>query len=163
MKKNLICPHCGREYSAYRNPLPTTDVCIHEPGLGVLLVRRRNPPPGFALPGGFVDEGESCEDAARREMLEETGLSVYLEGLLGVYSSPCRDPRAHTMSVVYVGRALDISRLAAGDDAAQAGFYPLDRLPDPIAFDHRRILADFGEWLAGRRSLASLEGPGEAC
>lgn len=163
MKKNLICPHCGMSYSAYRNPLPTTDVCIHEPGLGVVLIRRRNPPCGFALPGGFVDEGESCEEAARREMLEETGLSVRLEGLLGVYSNPRRDPRAHTMSVVYVGRALDVSRLQAGDDAAQAAFYPLDALPAPIAFDHQRILADFGAWLAGKRSLAPLETPGEAC
>lgn len=158
MKKKPLCPR-GGEPGAWRNPLPTTDVCIYEPGLGVLLIRRRNPPHGFALPGGFVDEGESCEEAARREMLEETGLEVRLEGLLGVYSSPGRDPRAHTMSVVYVGRPLDLSRLRAGDDAAQAGFYQPDSLPSPLVFDHGRILADFAAWLAGSRGLAGLENP----
>lgn len=125
-----------------RNPAPTVDVVIHHPQRGVVLVERRNPPPGWALPGGFVDYGETCEAAARREAREETGLDVVLTGLLGVYSDPARDPRGHTLSVVYTAQALDLDRLAAGDDAAQARLYPLDALP-PLAFDHGRILDDF--------------------
>lgn len=157
MKKTVVCPHCGQPYSLYRNPVPTTDVCIHEPGRGLVLIRRRNPPLGFALPGGFIEEGESAESAAVREMLEETGLDVRLQGLLGVYSCPGRDPRGHTLSVVYVGRPQNPGALAAGDDAAAAAFYPLDRLPGELAFDHAQILADFRNFLEGRRSLAPLE------
>ena len=98
---------------------------------------------------------------AVREMREETGLDVELLGVLGVYSRPDRDPRRHTMSVVFVGRPRDAAALKAGDDAARAAFYPLDRLPQPICFDHARILADFGRWLAGERTLAPVEPAGE--
>ena len=80
---------------------------------------------------------------------------------MGVYSRPDRDPRRHTMSVVFVGRPRDAAALKAGDDAARAAFYPLDRLPQPICFDHARILADFGRWLAGERTLAPVEPAGE--
>ena len=86
---------------------------------------------------------------------------VRLLGVLGVYSRPDRDPRRHTMSVVFVGRPRDAAALKAGDDAARAAFYPLDRLPQPICFDHARILADFGRWLAGERTLAPVEPAGE--
>ncbi len=138
----MPCPHCGRPVPVYRNPVPTVDVVVHEAGLGVVLVERRNPPHGWALPGGFVDYGETVERAAVREAAEETGLDVELTGLLGVYSDPDRDPRMHTMSTVFTARARDATALAAGDDAVQARFFSLDALP-PLAFDHARILEDF--------------------
>jgi 8-oxo-dGTP diphosphatase len=130
-----------------RNPYPTVDGIILVPGAsahadGVVLIERRNPPFGWALPGGFVDYGESCEHAVVREMKEETNLDVVLTGLLGVYSDPSRDPRFHTMSVVYSAVARDVSLLEAGDDAGQARIFPLDDLPD-LAFDHGRILSDY--------------------
>lgn len=128
--------------SRRRNPLPTVDVVIHVPGRGIVLVERRNPPHGWALPGGFVDYGETCEAAAVREAREETGLDVTLTGLLGVYSDPARDPRHHTISMVYTAQAADPSRLLAGDDAASAELFPLDALP-LLAFDHGRIVGDF--------------------
>lgn len=127
----------------YRNPVPTVDVVVHDPARGIVLIRRANPPYGWALPGGFVDYGETVESAAVREVLEETGLSVVLTGLLGVYSDPARDPRHHTMSVVFTGTASDADMLSAGDDASAAAFFALDNLPAPIAFDHAGIIADF--------------------
>ncbi len=133
-----------------RNPAPTVDLIIHAPGRGIVLVERKNPPPGWALPGGFVDYGESCEAAALREALEETGLAVELTGLFGVYSDPGRDPRGHTLSVVYTAQALDLEALRAGDDAAKAAIFPLDALP-PLAFDHARIVQDFIAGLARLR------------
>lgn len=134
----------------HRNPAPTVDVVIFDPARGVVLVERRNLPFGWALPGGFVDYGETCEAAARREAKEETGLDVVLTGLVGVYSDPARDPRGHTLSVVYAAQALDPEALAAGDDAARALFFPLDALP-PLAFDHGRILGDFMSGIARLR------------
>ena len=141
--ESSVCPTCGRPLPAYRNPTPTVDILIHCPGRGVVLIERKNAPAGWALPGGFVDYGESTETAAIREALEETGLEVELTGLLGVYSDPRRDPRGHTMSVVYTAQAKDISRLAAGDDAGHARIFALDGLPAPLAFDHGVILGDF--------------------
>lgn len=149
MKTARPCPHCGQEVETYRNPLPTVDVIIHVPGVsggGVVLVERANPPHGWALPGGFVDYGESCEAAAVREAREETGLDVTLTHLSGVYSDPERDPRHHTLSVVYACQAADLNLLQAGDDAAAVRIWPLDALPE-LAFDHARILADYGRSL----------------
>jgi 8-oxo-dGTP diphosphatase len=123
-----------------RNPLPTADVII-EVGDRIVLVRRKNPPEGWAIPGGFVDVGETVEAAAAREGREETGLAVTLTALLGVYSDPARDPRHHTVSTVYVGRAEGTPR--GGDDAAEARLFGEGDLPSPIAFDHARILADY--------------------
>lgn len=157
MKKSEHCPHCGKAWSRWRNPTPTTDVVIYEPGRGVVIISRLNPPHGFALPGGFIDEGEQAEAAAVREMREETGLDVELTGLLGVYSRPDRDPRKHTLSVVFTGRPRNPDALSAGDDAGAAGFYPLDALPGPLVFDHARILDDFAQVLAGQRQVAPVE------
>lgn len=126
-----------------RNPYPTVDIVIEARG-GIVLVRRRNPPHGWALPGGFVDYGESVEDAAVREAREETGLDVELVALLGVYSDPDRDPRFHTMSTVYVGSSAGDPR--GGDDAAEARVFPVGELPDDLAFDHERIIGDYLAW-----------------
>lgn len=123
-----------------RNPVPTVDIII-ETGGGVVLVRRKNPPHGWALPGGFVDYGESLEEAAVREAREETGLSVELIRQFHTYSDPGRDPRQHTITTVYVARAE--GRPRAGDDAGAAEVFTEETLPQEIAFDHRRILEDY--------------------
>jgi 8-oxo-dGTP diphosphatase len=111
------------------------------PDGGIVLVRRKHPPPGWALPGGFVEAGESAADAARRELREETGLDVELAELFHVYADPARDPRGPTLSVVFIGRVGGIP--AGADDAAEARVFPIDRLPAPLAFDHALILADY--------------------
>ncbi len=129
----------------YRNPKPTVDVVIATPR-GVVLVRRANPPHGWALPGGFIDEGEPAELAAIREVLEETGLEIALDALLGVYSDPARDPRFHTMAVVYT--ASSDGTPVGGDDALEARCFSLDSLPEPLAFDHARILKDYQHFQA---------------
>lgn len=124
-----------------RHPLVTVDIII-ELGAGrIVLIERRNPPPGWAIPGGFIDYGESAPAAARREAAEETGLAVELRELFHVYSEPGRDTRGHTLSVVYIASAQGTPR--AADDAAAAGVFNEGRLPAPLAFDHERILADF--------------------
>ena len=118
-----------------RNPYPTVDVVVERSGGRVVLIRRKNPPLGWALPGGFIDRGETAEAAARREVQEELGVRVQLKLLLGVYSDPARDPRHHTLSVVFVGHSSD--RLQAGDDADECAEFDLDDLPSDLAFDHR--------------------------
>lgn len=128
-----------------RGPSPTVDVVVVLPGDRVVLVRRRYPPPGWALPGGFVDQGETLEAAAVREAREETGLSVTLTDLLYVYSDPRRDPRRHTLSAVFLGRAEGDP--AGADDAAEARGFAWDALPSPLAFDHAEILADARRFL----------------
>ncbi len=126
----------------YRKPSLTVDGILVMDEKVLLVKRGREPFKGmYALPGGFVDYGEKTEDAIVREMKEETGLEVEVEGLLGVYSDPHRDPRGHTVSVVYVLR-LKGGKLSAGDDASEAAFFPLDSLPQ-LAFDHEKILRDF--------------------
>ncbi len=130
-----------------RSPSPTVDVVIHEPGLGIVLVERKYAPFGWALPGGFVEYGETVERAAVREALEETSLRVHLEGLLGVYSDPARDARLHTISTVFVASADNPEEVRGGDDAAAARFFSLDALPEVLAFDHGRIVADFARRL----------------
>ncbi len=141
MKIAISCPHCGGTVEKYRNPLLTVDVIIEVAGEGVVLIRRRNPPMGWAIPGGFVDYGESLESAAVRESKEETSLLVKLRYQLGAYSDPARDPRHHTVSVVFVAEAEGTPR--AGDDAGEIGIFQRNALPDPMAFDHRKILEDY--------------------
>ena len=125
----------------YRNPVPTVDVIIELAGDRIVLIRRKNPPYGWALPGGFVDYGESLEAAAAREAFEETGLHVTLLSQFHTYSDPQRDPRQHTISTVFVARADGAP--VAGDDAAEAVAVALDALPDEMAFDHGQIVADY--------------------
>lgn len=126
----------------YRNPALTVDGIVVEDGRILLIRRGKEPYAGFhALPGGFVDYGERVEDAVRREMREETGLDTDIVGLLGVYSDPARDPRGHTVSLVYILRVKG-GEVEAGDDASDASWFHLDDLPD-LAFDHPLIISDF--------------------
>ncbi len=108
---------------------------------GIVLIKRKNPPFGWALPGGFVDYGETLEGAAAREAREETGLHVNLLRQFHTYSDPSRDPRGHTISTVFVAEAE--GGAVAGDDAAELGVFRKEDLPDNIVFDHRQILNDF--------------------
>jgi 8-oxo-dGTP diphosphatase len=132
---------------APKTPALTTDIIIElkdRPDVPIVLIRRKNPPHGWALPGGFVDVGESLEHAAVREAEEETALRVTLKLLLGCYSDPTRDPRGHTASAVYVAEGVGEPR--AQDDAAGVAIFSPEGLPSPLAFDHARILRDYLIW-----------------
>lgn len=126
----------------YKNPKPTVDIIIDQND-SVLLIERNNPPLGWALPGGFVDEGESVERAAIREAKEETNLDVNLKQLLYVYSNPKRDSRQHNISVVFIAEAS--GEMKAGDDASKAEYFSFQELP-ALAFDHREIIEDYLRW-----------------
>jgi 8-oxo-dGTP diphosphatase len=141
----------------YKNPVPTVDLIIRI-GEGIVLIRRKNPPLGWALPGGFMDVGETAEDAARREAQEETGLSVTLEHLLYVYSDPARDPRQHTMTVAFIARAE--GEPVGMDDAAEARIFSLDALPSPLAFDHGRIIDDYRHFIRTGNRPSPVDGQG---
>ncbi|WP_457639369.1 NUDIX domain-containing protein [Persephonella sp.] len=109
---------------------------------GIVLIERKNPPLGLAVPGGFVDVGETVEDALKREMKEETGLDVEILGLLGVYSDPDRDPRFHTVSITFVCRAYGIP--VASSDAKEVKVFKIEDIPfDRLVFDHSKILKDY--------------------
>jgi len=135
------CPNCGYFLRRYHNPTPTVDLIIEIPGQGLVLIQRAKPPLGWALPGGFVDYGESLEDAARREAREETGLQVSLLGQFHTYSDPKRDPRQHNISTVFVAWADGTPQ--AADDARSLQIFPPADLPRHLAFDHGQILADY--------------------
>ena len=128
----------------YRNPVPTVDIIIElsdRPQRPIILIERKNPPHGWAIPGGFVDYGESVEKAARREALEETSLEVELVEQFHVYSDPKRDPRQHTISVVFIGTATGEPK--AADDAKEVGIFELWEIPETLCFDHDQILKDY--------------------
>ncbi len=124
----------------HKNPAPTVDIII-KCGDGIVMIKRKNTPFGWALPGGFVDYGESLESAAVRDAKEETGLSVKLVRQFHTYSDPGRDPRSHTISTVFIAEAEGTP--VAGDDAESAVLFTGDHLPEPIVFDHRKILNDY--------------------
>lgn len=125
-------------------PLLAADALIQlvdRPGKPIVLIERLNEPHGWAIPGGFVDVGESLEAAAIREAYEEVTLKVTLTALLGVYSNPARDPRGHTVTAIYVAEATGEPK--AADDAKSVGVFSLDDLPRPLAFDHEMVLGDY--------------------
>ena len=126
--------------SNHSNPIPTVDIIIELKGR-IVLVRRKNLPEGWALPGGFVDYGETLETAAIREAKEETGLDIELIRQFHTYSDPQRDPRHHTITTVYVAEAQGTA--TAGDDAEEVAIFKKDELPEKIVFDHNGILKDY--------------------
>lgn len=134
----------NEEMSNYRNPAPTTDIIIElidRPSRPIILIERKNPPYGWAIPGGFVDYGESVEASAIREAKEEVSLEVELVEQFYVYSDPKRDQRKHTISVVFIATAKGEPK--AADDAKNLGIFPLWELPDNLCFDHDLILRDY--------------------
>jgi 8-oxo-dGTP diphosphatase len=144
------CPQCGYVTQKHRNPVPTVDIIIEYQGQGLILIERANTPLGWALPGGFVDYGESLETAAVREAREETGLVVTLLGQFHTYSDPQRDPRQHTITTVYVAQGDGTPQ--AADDARNLAIFAPEQLPEELAFDHKRILTDYlkvrSQWLS---------------
>ncbi len=144
------CPRSGCQIRRYRNPFPTVDIIVEYEDQGLVLIERQKPPHGWALPGGFVEYGESLEAAAVREAKEETGLEVKLLGQLHSYSDPQRDPRHHTITTVFV--ALGTGTPEAASDAKSLAIFPVDKLPQNLAFDHSKILEDYLKvrraWLA---------------
>lgn len=140
-----------------KTPLLAVDAIIEltdRPDCPIVLIERKYPPFGWAIPGGFVEIGESLESAAVREALEETALNIRLQVLLGVYSDPARDPRGHTVTAIYIAQAEGDP--CAGDDAAHAGIFKLDALPANLAFDHDQVLNDYRRF----REKGILPAPG---
>ena len=129
-------------------PLLTVDIIIEMTASSgskkIILIERKNPPFGWALPGGFVDIGETIEQAAIREAREETSLDVRLKSLLGIYSDPARDERGHTVSAVYIAEAS--GEPVAQDDASDIGLFELDSMP-ALAFDHEQIIDDYRQYV----------------
>jgi ADP-ribose pyrophosphatase YjhB (NUDIX family) len=132
--------------NGYRNPVPTVDVIIEMGGAGggIVLIERKNPPFGWAFPGGFVDYGETLEQAAVREAKEETSLDIELVRQFHAYSDPERDPRGHTITMVFVATAEGVP--TARDDARAVAVFPPEEIRVPLAFDHRKILDDYIAW-----------------
>jgi ADP-ribose pyrophosphatase YjhB (NUDIX family) len=141
VRKTIQCPKCKKEIEVYQNPIPTVDIIIEIDLMGIVLIKRKNPPHGWAIPGGFVDYGESLEEAAVREAKEEINLDVKLVRQFHTYSDPKRDPRHHSISTVYIAKVNGIPQ--AKDDALEIGTFNESNLPEEIAFDHRSILKDY--------------------
>ncbi|MCF8044312.1 MAG: NUDIX hydrolase [Desulfarculaceae bacterium] len=149
VRRDLLIRRKGSAMAAQtpRNPFPTVDIIIETEG-GIVLIKRKNPPFGWAIPGGFVDYGESLEQAAKREAKEETRLDVHLVEQFHAYSEPGRDPRFHTVSMVFIATAS--GKPEAADDAGEACVFSAVELPETLAFDHGRILADYLAYKSGR-------------
>jgi ADP-ribose pyrophosphatase YjhB (NUDIX family) len=142
MARQIIqCPRCKNEIEIFRNPIPTVDIIIEYGEKGIVLIKRKNPPFGWAIPGGFVDYGESLEEAAVREAKEETNLDVELVSQFHTYSDPNRDIRYHTITTAYIAKGNGTPE--ARDDASEIGVFTRNTLPEEIAFDHRQILEDY--------------------
>lgn len=140
VKKTIACPGCGHEIEVFKNPLPTVDIIIEMAGGGIVLIHRKNEPRKWALPGGFVDYGETLEEAAAREAKEETSIEVSDLKQFHAYSDPKRDERSHTISVVFTAKGVGTPR--AADDADDIGLFSRETLPG-LAFDHAQILDDY--------------------
>ena len=134
----------------HKNPIPTVDTIIQRDSQILFVKRKRDPfKEHFVFPGGFVNEGEKVEDAALREVKEETSLSVELVDILGVYSDPSRDPRGHIMSTVFIGKISDNDKneAKAGDDAGAIQWIDLKDVDNKIfGFDHKTIISDYKKW-----------------
>lgn len=135
----MKCPRCHSTIEPFKNPIPTVDIII-EIDDRIVLINRKNPPLGWALPGGFVDYGESYEQAAVREAMEETGLEVKGLRQFHTYSEPGRDPRQHTASTVFIGQST--GKPVGRDDAIEAQLFSMKKLPE-LVFDHEKILSDY--------------------
>ena len=136
----------------YKNPIPTVDIII-ELEIGIVFIKRANPPFGWALPEGYVDYGESLEEAACREALEETGLKIELLGQFHTYSDPLRDTRQHNISTVFIAKAE--GQLQPGSDAKMAEVFTDP--PQPLVFDHAIILKDYFQWRDGSSNKVQLK------
>ena len=136
----------------YKNPIPTVDIIIELEG-GIVFIKRANPPFGWALPGGYVDYGESLEEAACREALEETGLKIELLGQFHTYSDPLRDTRQHNISTVFIAKAE--GQLHPGSDAKMAEVFTSP--PQSLVFDHAIILKDYLKWRNGTSNRVQLK------
>jgi 8-oxo-dGTP diphosphatase len=138
-----------------RNPVPTVDIIIeilkNDGQEGIILIKRKNPPYGWALPGGFVDYGETLEEAAVREAKEETSLDIRLKCQMHTYSDPDRDPRQHTITTVYIAQAE--GEPVARDDAQEVAVFSRDELNFSLAFDHKKILEDYFDRKSKERNI----------
>ena len=143
--KKVKCSECGFEWETWNNPIPTVDALIEiyndNKYQGIVLIERLNFPFGWAIPGGFMEYGETAETTCIREAKEETGLDVEIIGLLGFYSDPARDPRHHTVTAVYICRAS--GKPVAGDDAGNADIFSINDIPSNMAFDHKKVIDDY--------------------
>ncbi len=135
----MKCPHCHSTIEVFKNPIPTVDIII-EINTQIVLIKRKNPPLGWAIPGGFVDYGESYEQAAVREALEETGLKISNLRQFHTYSQPDRDKRLHTASTVFIAQSTGIPK--GHDDALEAQLFDQNNLP-LLVFDHKKIISDY--------------------
>jgi ADP-ribose pyrophosphatase YjhB (NUDIX family) len=145
IERNIKCPKCYENVALYKNPVPTVDIIIEcksrTQGDGVVLIFRKNEPKQWAIPGGFLDYGESVENCAVREAKEETSLDVELVRQFHVYSDPSRDPRKHSITVVFIAKAE--GEPCAADDAEKIGIFKKNNLPKDLAFDHNKIMDDY--------------------